>query len=84
MKKWRLKFRFFFCPKTFIYTRCRRSMCESKVLSADGRLLMEDVVRIKVEGSLLKMWDILGATKEVRGRILEVDLVAHRVKLEVL
>ncbi|MCQ4152696.1 MAG: CooT family nickel-binding protein [Archaeoglobi archaeon] len=59
-------------------------MCESKVLSADGRLLMEDVVRIKVEGSLLKMWDILGATKEVRGRILEVDLVSHRVRLEVL
>ncbi len=59
-------------------------MCESKVFSADGRLLMEDVVRIKVEGGLLKMWDILGESKQVRGRILEVDLVAHRVRLEVL
>lgn len=59
-------------------------MCESKVFSADGELLMEDVVKIKVDGSILRMLDILGTSKEIRGRILEIDLVAHKATVEVL
>lgn len=59
-------------------------MCESKVFSTSGELLMEDVVRMKVEEDLVKLWDILGTLKELRGRILEIDLVAHRAILEVL
>lgn len=58
-------------------------MCESKVFSADGELLMEDVVRIKVEGEILRMLDILGTPKEIKGRILEIDLVAHKAVVEV-
>jgi len=58
-------------------------MCESKVLSTKGELLMEDVVRIRVEGDLLRMWDVLGSVKELRGRILELDLVAHKATVEV-
>ncbi|MDK2795454.1 MAG: hypothetical protein PWQ22_1242 [Archaeoglobaceae archaeon] len=58
-------------------------MCESKVFSADGELLMEDVVRIKVEGEILRMLDILGNSKEIKGRILEIDLVAHKAVVEV-
>lgn len=59
-------------------------MCESKVFSASGELLMEDVVRIRVDGELVKLWDILGSFREVRGKILELDLVAHKAVLEVL
>ncbi len=58
-------------------------MCESKVLSTKGELLMEDVVRIRVEGDLLRMWDVLGSVRELRGRILELDLVAHKATVEV-
>ncbi|MEM0215083.1 MAG: CooT family nickel-binding protein [Archaeoglobaceae archaeon] len=58
-------------------------MCESKVFSARGELLMEDVVRIKVDGELVKIWDILGGLKEIRGKILEIDLVAHKAVMEV-
>lgn len=59
-------------------------MCESKVFSAHGELLMEDVVRIKVEGDIVKMWVILGSSKEVRGKIMEIDLVSHKAILGVL
>jgi len=59
-------------------------MCESKVFSASGELLMEDVVRIRADGELVKLWDILGSFREFRGKILEVDLVAHKAVLEVL
>lgn len=58
-------------------------MCESKVFSASGELLMEDVVKIKVEGDVVRIWDILGTLKEVRGKILEIDLVAHKAILGV-
>lgn len=58
-------------------------MCESKVFSVNGELLMEDVVRIKVDGELVKIWDILGSLKEFRGKILEIDLVAHKAIMEV-
>lgn len=58
-------------------------MCESKVFSARGELLMEDVVRIKVDGEFVKIWDILGSFKEVRGKILEIDLVSHKAIMEV-
>ncbi|MCS7144043.1 MAG: CooT family nickel-binding protein [Archaeoglobaceae archaeon] len=58
-------------------------MCESKVFSASGELLMEDVVRIKVEGDVVRIWDILGSLKEIRGKILEIDLIAHKAILGV-
>lgn len=44
---------------------------------------MEDVVRMKVEEGLVKLWDVLGSLKEIRGRILEIDLVSHKAVLEV-
>ncbi|AAB89518.1 conserved hypothetical protein [Archaeoglobus fulgidus DSM 4304] len=43
---------------------------------------MEDVVRIVVEGEKVKMWDILGDYREVRGRVVEMDLVGHKIILE--
>ncbi len=58
-------------------------MCESKVLlSGSDETLMEDVVRIVVEGEKIKMWDILGGYREVKGRVVEMDLVGHKIVVE--
>ena len=43
---------------------------------------MEDVVRIVVEGEKVKMWDILGELREIKGKVVEMDLVGHRIVLE--
>ncbi|MCX8172892.1 MAG: CooT family nickel-binding protein [Archaeoglobaceae archaeon] len=59
-------------------------MCESKVFSSGGELIMEDVVRIRVEKDFVKFWDILGSYREIRGRILEIDLLTHKLVVEVL
>lgn len=58
-------------------------MCESKVLiSGSDEPLMEDVVRIVIEGKKVKMWDILGDYKEFKGRVVEMDLIGHKIILE--
>ncbi|MBO8179487.1 MAG: CooT family nickel-binding protein [Archaeoglobus sp.] len=58
-------------------------MCESKVyLAGKDEPLMEDVVRIVVEGEKVKMWDILGEYKEIKGRVAEMDLIGHKIILE--
>jgi len=58
-------------------------MCESKVfLYGKNEPVMEDVVRILVEGEKIKMWDILGNYREVKGKVVEMDLVGHKIILE--
>lgn len=57
-------------------------MCESKIVSK-GETIFEDVVKLKVEGERLLVFDILGEAKEIKGKILEVDLLAHRIVVEV-
>ena len=58
-------------------------MCESKVyLVGKEEPFMEDVVRIVVEGEKVKMWDILGELREIKGKVVEMDLVGHRIVLE--
>ena len=58
-------------------------MCESKVyLSGGEEPVMEDVVRILVEGEKIKMWDILGDYRELKGRVVEMDLVGHKIIVE--
>ncbi len=56
-------------------------MCESKVFLG-GELVMEDVVRVVVEGEKVKLWDILGSSKELKAKISEIDLVGHKIILE--
>lgn len=56
-------------------------MCESKVFF-NKKLLMEDVVKLVVDGEKVKILDILGNSKEVAAKIVEVDLVAHKIVLE--
>ncbi len=58
-------------------------MCESKVfLVGSDEPVMEDVVRIVVDGEKIKMWDILGEYREIRGKVIEMDLVGHRIVVE--
>ena len=52
------------------------------LLSGSDETLMEDVVRIVVEGEKIKMWDILGGYREVKGRVVEMDLVGHKIVVE--
>ncbi len=58
-------------------------MCESKVfIQGNEEPVMEDVVRIVVDGEKIKMWDILGEYREIRGKVIEMDLVGHRIVVE--
>jgi len=60
------------------------SMCESKVLiersgKPEPELLMEDVVRVEVEGDDIKVMGILGETRHVRGSIKEINLLKNTI-----
>jgi len=44
--------------------------------------IMEDVIRIVVEGDKIKMWDILGEYTEIKGKIVEMDLKGHKIFVE--
>ena len=62
-------------------------MCESTVYvkgagSATRELVMEDVVRVAVEGERIRLTGIVGETREVTGRIAEIDLIKHTITLE--
>ncbi len=57
-------------------------MCESTVfIEKEGRraLLMEDVVRIAIDGEDILLMGILGETKDAKGRIKEINLMEHTV-----
>lgn len=57
-------------------------MCESKIVF-QGKTIFEDIVRLKVQGDRLVIFDVLGDVKELRGKILEIDLVGHKIVVEV-
>ena len=62
-------------------------MCESTVyLKRAGAvtrdLVMEDVVRVAVKGERIRLTGILGETREITGRIAEIDLIRHTITLE--
>ncbi|RUM34642.1 MAG: RNA-binding protein [Archaeoglobus sp.] len=60
-------------------------MCESKVFLKTGngeKIVMEDVIRIEVEGNKLKLYSIFGDFKEINGRIVLMDMSSHRVVVE--
>lgn len=62
-------------------------MCESNVFieragAVTRELVMEDVVRVTVEGERIRLTGILGETREVTGRIAEIDLIKHTITLE--
>ncbi len=48
-------------------------MCELKVI-LKGKTIMEDVVRIIADKDSIKLQGILGETKTIHGRIIEVNI----------
>jgi len=60
-------------------------VCESKVFLKEGgkeELVMEDVIRIEVLKEKIRLYDIFGESKEVKGKIVLVDMSSHRVVIE--
>ena len=62
-------------------------MCESTVYmeragAVTRDLVMEDVVRVTVKGERIRLTEILGETREVTGRIAEIDLIKHTITLQ--
>jgi len=56
-------------------------MCELKVI-IKGKTIMEDVVRITQEKDSIKLQSLLGETKTVRGRIIDVNLAKQEAIIE--
>ncbi|MDP2789115.1 MAG: CooT family nickel-binding protein [bacterium] len=48
-------------------------MCELRIISK-GKTIMEDVVRITADKNEVKLQSMMGETKTIRGRIVEVNL----------
>lgn len=60
------------------------TVCESKVVRKDGdkeEVLMEEAVKIEVEGDKLKIYGIFEETEHT-GKINVVDLQNHKVVVE--
>jgi len=63
-------------------------MCESRVLIERGgkeggrELLMEDVATVEVSGEEIKLRGIFGETKNVTGRIKEINLMSHTIVIK--
>jgi predicted RNA-binding protein len=60
----------------------KRGMCESTVFKereSKREVLMEEVVHVAIEGRRLTLTGILGETREIEGRIKEIDLLKHAI-----
>ncbi|HII06408.1 MAG TPA: CooT family nickel-binding protein [Methanotrichaceae archaeon] len=58
-------------------------MCELSVyMKGESEILMEGVVVLSTKGDKILMEDILGRTKEVSGRIVEVNISIQKALLE--
>ena len=53
-------------------------MCESRVY-LDDDLIVEDAIRIEVEGDKIVIYDILGDRKEINGKLKLIDLKEHKI-----
>jgi len=56
-------------------------MCELKVIQ-NGKIIMEDVVRITQEKENIKLQSLLGETKTVSGRIRDINLTKQEAIIE--
>jgi predicted RNA-binding protein len=62
-------------------------MCESSVFiekEGNRELLMEDVVRVDIDGDGIKLTGVLGETQATRGQIREINLMQHTIVIEIL
>ncbi len=56
-------------------------MCELRIIFK-GSAVMEDVVRIKVEGDSIKLFGMLGETKTISGRIKEINITKQEAIID--
>ena len=59
-------------------------MCESSAYLVKGKsreILMKDVVKASVNGDKVTFTNILGETKSVAGRLVEVNLIGHSLTI---
>jgi predicted RNA-binding protein len=56
-------------------------MCELKIIFK-GKVIMEDVVRIKADGNSIKLFGMLGEEKTVSGRIKDINLTKQEAIIE--
>ncbi len=60
-------------------------MCESSVvLEVNGKMetLMEDVIRILIKGDDIELIGIFGERKNIRGRIVDIDVNKHEIVIK--
>ena len=56
-------------------------MCELKIIFK-GKVIMEDVVRIKADGDSIKLFGMLGEEKTVSGRIKDINLTKQEAIID--
>ena len=56
-------------------------MCELKVI-LKGKTIMEDVVRITSDKDSIKLQGILGETKTIHGRIVDINLTKQEAIID--
>lgn len=56
-------------------------MCELKIIFK-GKQIMEDVIRIKVEGDSINLQTLLGDEKTISGRIIDINLTKQTAIIE--
>ena len=60
-------------------------MCQSNVYVVEEdreELVQEDVAFIEVEGDSISLRSLFGEPLSLRGRVIQIDLMKHRVLLE--
>ena len=60
-------------------------MCETHVYSRiNGKeeLMMENAIKIKIEGKKLSVYGLLGDMREMEGILKEIDFVHHKAVVE--
>lgn len=54
-------------------------MCESNIYNTDGKLIMEDVMNVEIDGEKITMSDILNEKKVVYGKFIKLELEEHKL-----
>lgn len=56
-------------------------MCELKII-LNGKTIMEDVVRITADKDSIKLQSLLGESKTIKGRIVDINLAKQEAIIE--
>lgn len=56
-------------------------MCELKII-LNGKTIMEDVVRITADKDAIRLQSLLGESKTIKGRIVDINLAKQEAIIE--